>query len=160
MKKWIETFHVIVIFCVFLFINFSAYSQERYEKVNIYMLYGYPSIFHEGCSHNEDHTRVNHKVFFSTFESNFKYELKEIIDNIEKKPYENYENDFLCYVVIDFIQNSYTRFSIALDEYGNFRFEERGKIYKKQDALIKFLNDHFGYFLNPYHRLYERKDEK
>ncbi len=158
MKKWIEISQTIIFTFIFLFASFSAYSQERYEKVNIYMYYGYPMVFQVGCDYNENHTRVNHKVFFSTEDLNFKYELKGIIDNLKKTPYENYKSDFFCYVVIDFIQNSKTTFSVALDEYGNYRFEDYGKIYKIDETLVKFLFENFRYFLDSYHDSYNKKN--
>jgi hypothetical protein len=53
---------------------------------------------------------------------------------------------FTCRVVLDFVKNDTTVFSVALNEWGEMTFnDDRSRIYPKQEAVVEAIRSTFPF---------------
>lgn len=133
---------------ILLFVQLFAFSQEKYDAVNIYL---YPHTPTTGtasseCYWNENSLRVNADIKIFISETNEVNRIQNILLNDELRV-ETDSHFFQCQIVVDFIKSGKIRETIAFSRFRQIRRNgDDSIIYKSESELDDFFSRYLRFW--------------
>lgn len=130
------------------FIQFYAFSQERFDEVRIYIYPHTPTLgtAMDECDWNENSIRVNSHVKITITEINEINEIQTLLLN-KSLSVDTESHFFQCQMIVDFIRSNKIRETIAISNFEQVRInEDKSSIFKLDRAIKDFFVRHIEFF--------------